>query len=86
MPVMIKVLYFASLRELLGVSAEEIRLNQPEISVTELVAQLVTRGAGWTSLSSNKNVRVAINQTVVNNEALIKAGDEVAFFPPVTGG
>jgi molybdopterin synthase sulfur carrier subunit len=83
---MIKVLYFASLREQLGVSTEEIRLSKPELSVADLVAELSARGADWQSLSTNKNVRVAINQTLVTNDATIKSGDEVAFFPPVTGG
>ncbi|HSH97933.1 MAG: molybdopterin converting factor subunit 1 [Methylophilaceae bacterium] len=83
---MIKVLYFASLREQLGVSTEEIRLSKPEISVADLVAELAARGADWQNLAANKNVRVAVNQTLVTNDAIIKAGDEVAFFPPVTGG
>ncbi len=83
---MIKVLYFASLREQLGVSAEDIKLTASEISVSDLLAKLVSRGAEWQRLSSNKNVRVAINQTLVAKDAIIKAGDEVAFFPPVTGG
>jgi molybdopterin synthase sulfur carrier subunit len=83
---MIKVLYFASLREQLGVSTEEIRLSQPEISVAALVAELAARGGEWQGLSTNKNVRVAVNQTLVANDTVIKSGDEVAFFPPVTGG
>jgi len=83
---MIKVLYFASLREQLGVSSEEITLSQPEISLSDLVAKLAARGAEWQQLSGNKHVRVAVNQTLVTNDAIIKSGDEVAFFPPVTGG
>ncbi|BCM25299.1 molybdopterin converting factor subunit 1 [Methyloradius palustris] len=83
---MIKVLYFASLREQLGVSTEQIILAEPEISVADLVVKLAARGADWQHLAANKNVRVAVNQTLVTNDAIIKAGDEVAFFPPVTGG
>jgi len=83
---MIKVLYFARLRELLGLSAEEVLLNQPQISVAELITELMSRGPDWQVLASDKNVRVAINQALVSEQAMIKAGDEVAFFPPVTGG
>jgi len=83
---MIRILYFARLRELLGLSTEEVLLNQPQISVAELISELVARGRDWQVLASNKNVRVAINQALVSDQAMIKAGDEVAFFPPVTGG
>lgn len=83
---MIKILYFARLRELLGLSAEEVLLNQPQISVAELIVELIARGPDWQVLASDKNIRVAINQALVSAQAMIKAGDEVAFFPPVTGG
>ena len=47
---------------------------------------IAARGAPWSVLATMPNLRVAVNQQIVDFDAPIKAGDEVAFFPPVTGG
>ena len=83
----VKVLFFASLREQLGTSAEEVELPVNVSTVGGLRNYLMQRGAAWQgALADKRNVRAAVNQDMVNPNAPIKAGDEVAFFPPVTGG
>jgi molybdopterin synthase sulfur carrier subunit len=55
--------------------------------VGALREHLIARGGPWASaLEKKKNVRAAVNQDMVQPTAAVKAGDEVAFFPPVTGG
>jgi len=85
--VKVKVLFFAALREQLGTSAEEIELPPGVSTVAALRNHLVQRGGTWQSVFADKRlVRTAVNQDMVQPTARIKAGDEVAFFPPVTGG
>jgi molybdopterin synthase sulfur carrier subunit len=85
--VKVKVLFFAALREQLGTSAEEIQLPAAVSTVAGLRSHLMARGGAWESAFADKKlVRVAVNQDMVSPTARIKAGDEVAFFPPVTGG
>jgi molybdopterin synthase sulfur carrier subunit len=82
----IKLLFFASLREQLG-AGEEIELPGAVATVGALREHLIARGGPWASaLEKKKNVRAAVNQDMVQPGAPIRAGDEVAFFPPVTGG
>jgi len=81
------VLFFASLREQLGTAAEEIELPAGVATVAALRSHLAHSGGAWEgALAEKKNVRAAVNQDMVQPSAAIKAGDEVAFFPPVTGG
>lgn len=83
----VKVLFFAGLREQLGTSAEELELPGDVTTVAALRSHLLGRGERWKSaLGESKLVRTAVNQDMVPATARIKAGDEVAFFPPVTGG
>jgi sulfur-carrier protein len=83
----VKVLYFAALREQLGTSCEEIELPAGVGTLAALRAHLRGRGGAWQSaLADGKLVRMAVNQDMAQASAAIKAGDEVAFFPPVTGG
>jgi sulfur-carrier protein len=83
----VKVLFFAGLREQLGTSAEELELPSGVTTVAALRSHLLARGDTWKSaLGESKLVRTAVNQDMVPATARIKAGDEVAFFPPVTGG
>lgn len=83
---MIKVLYFAGLREALGSPGEEIFLAAGTSDIAGLRAQLAARGEPWAALARTKNLRSAVNQTMVDDAATVKDGDEIAFFPPVTGG
>ena len=56
-------------------------------TVAQLKTHLAKRGEAWANLFNGKQtIRAAINHALVDNEATIKNGDEVAFFPPVTGG
>jgi molybdopterin synthase sulfur carrier subunit len=82
---MIKVLYFARLRESLGLAGEELDLPQ-KATVAELMTQLAARGGAWQQEFTSGRVRAAINQTLASQDAVINSDDEVAFFPPVTGG
>jgi len=83
----VKVLFFASLRERIGRSAEEVELPAEVKTVAGLKAFLEKKGDVYAqALSGKALVRAAVNQEMVQAGAPIKSGDEVAFFPPVTGG
>ena len=83
----VRVLYFASVRERLGKESEEIDLPAGIATVSGLRAHLRGRGGAWAeALGDGKLVRVSVNMDMANAAAPIRAGDEVAFFPPVTGG
>jgi sulfur-carrier protein len=83
----VKVLYFARLREDLGKSAEDLALPAGVSTVAGLRAHLIARGGAWAiALAQGKAVRVAVNQDMAEPSTPLKAGDEVAFLPPVTGG
>ena len=83
----LRVLYFASLREKLGKDAEDIELPAGVATVAGLRSHLRDRGGAFEISFSEKNlIRAAVNQDMAQPSAAIKAGDEVAFFPPVTGG
>jgi len=85
--VKVKLLFFAALREQLGRPAEELELPPSVTTVAALRDHLRARGGAWAQVfAPNRPVRAAVNQDMVQAEARIKAGDEVAFFPPVTGG
>ena len=83
----VRILYFARLRESLGKSEEELVLPDGVTSVGALADFLRQRGDVWASeLGAGKAVRVAVNQDMAGPETVIKGGEEIAFFPPVTGG
>jgi sulfur-carrier protein len=83
----VKVLFFAGLREQVGSAALEVELPAGVSTVGELRTHLMQRGGAYQSaLGEKKLLRIAVNQEMVQSSARIKAGDEVAFFPPVTGG
>jgi molybdopterin synthase sulfur carrier subunit len=85
--VKLKVLYFASIREKVGTGAEELDLPAGVATVDGLRQHLRARGGAWAeALAEGKLLRAAVNQDMVPGAAPVKAGDEVAFFPPVTGG
>jgi molybdopterin synthase sulfur carrier subunit len=84
--VKVKVLYFAGLRDQLGKPGEDLDLAAMT-TVAGLRTQLMARGGAWQSaLAQGKALRVAVNQEMAQPTTPVKAGDEVAFFPPVTGG
>ena len=82
---MIRVLYFASLRERLGCAQETVRGNPATLA--DLRAQLAARGADWGEVfGDGQRVLAAINQEMAVADQPLQSGDEVGFFPPVTGG
>ena len=81
----ITVRYFASIREAMGTSSES--LTTMATTVDALREELMARSeAAASALAHGKAVRMALNQEMCQGDAALKAGDEVAFFPPVTGG
>ncbi len=83
----LKLLFFAALREQLGVAAESIDLPESVATVEALRSHLTQRGEAWRqALASGRALRVAVNQDMAHASTPVKSGDEVAFFPPVTGG
>jgi len=83
----LKILYFAGLREKLGKDAEEIELPAGVATVAALRSHLRNLGGAYENAFAEKSLlRAAVNQDMVQPAAAVKAGDEVAFFPPVTGG
>ncbi|MGV3626105.1 MAG: molybdopterin converting factor subunit 1 [Betaproteobacteria bacterium] len=84
---MITLLYFARLREALGTGQEQLALPAGVKTLTALRAHLALRGGAWAKeMAAERNLRAAVNQTVAAADAPVADGDEVAFFPPVTGG
>jgi molybdopterin synthase sulfur carrier subunit len=83
---MIHLRYFASLREHLGVADERIPLPDSVTDVAGLRHWLRGRDGLWDEAMSDQRLRVAVNQELVKPDATVRDGDEVAWFPPVTGG
>jgi molybdopterin synthase sulfur carrier subunit len=84
---MVTLLYFASLRERVGRSREEVPLPPGTPTVEGLVEHLRSREGRWTeAFAAGQAWRVAVNQRMADAATPLKPGDEVAFFPPVTGG
>lgn len=79
----VKVLFFASLREEVGVAEVQVDARNPAELITALRAKL---GAEAVQPLEQENVRIAVNQVLVQQDVVFAAGDEVAFLPPVTGG
>jgi molybdopterin synthase sulfur carrier subunit len=83
----VSLLYFAWLRERVGLSAETVELPEGVATVGALIEWLKARGANYRSaFDTPRVVRCAVNQDFAKPEAAVSPGDEVAFFPPVTGG
>ena len=82
---MVKVLFFADLREKLGVAEHTVSIDEsiPLESLKKMVGDSIPAAK---EIFSRSDVLCAINQEMRNTDLLIKDGDEVAFFPPVTGG
>jgi molybdopterin synthase sulfur carrier subunit len=83
----ITVFYFARLKEAFGRASERLPLPPSVDTVGALREHLRARGGAWEAeLAAAKPVRVALNQEMAPPGARLSPGDEVAFFPPVTGG
>ena len=84
---MITLLYFARLREALGTGREELALPAGISTLGALRIHLAQRGEAWAKeMAAGRNLRAAVNQEVATAETPVRDGDEIAFFPPVTGG
>ena len=84
---MAKLLYFASLREALNSDAEQLSLPADISTVAQLKDYLAARGEPWmTAFTADAALLVSVNQQMAQADSHIRDDDEIAFFPPVTGG
>ncbi len=81
-----RLVYFASLRERIGKSAEEVEVPEPVRTLAELIAWLGARDDAYAATFSQTNVRAAVDKKHAGPEASIVGAQEIAFFPPMTGG
>lgn len=82
---MINVVFFAALREQLNCS--QLTLDNAELTtVADVKKLLANKNEQWQQIFANDSLLSAVNHDLVNSDQVINAGDEVAFFPPVTGG
>lgn len=81
----VQLRYFASIREALSLGSESLETSA--VTLRDLRAELVARGGAYAeALAPGKSVRVALNQTMSDENARLTDGAEIGFFPPVTGG
>ncbi len=84
---MVQLVYLARLRDRLGLRGERVALPGDVADVGALLAWLRSRGGAWSSeLAPGRAVRVAVNHDVAQADTPVHTGDEIAIFPPVTGG
>lgn len=84
---MVSILFFARYRELLGTSSINVEVSTNGLSLDSLKKQLIAeRGQAWADVLQAENLVQAINQSIIQDDVIVYDGDEVAFFPPVTGG
>jgi molybdopterin synthase sulfur carrier subunit len=83
----VRVLYFARLREAVGRDREDVELPAGVATVAQLREWLVARGDPWAAAFGEiRRIRAAVDQAMAGDDAPLRDGAEVAFFPPVTGG
>lgn len=83
---MIHILFFGRLRELLQCNQLEFSIQSSTLTISQLRSQLRQKGGNWDEFLNTTHALVAVNQAIADENVLVKSGDEVAFFPPVTGG
>ena len=84
---MLKIIYFASLRDRIGRAEEQIELPGSASTLADLIAHLSElHGPTWSDAINVTPVLTAVNHEMCERTQSIKDGDEIAFFPPVTGG
>ncbi|MGQ9426101.1 molybdopterin converting factor subunit 1 [Gilvimarinus sp. F26214L] len=82
----VNIWYFARLREALDCQQERLELDADIQTIEDLLAVLCKRGEQWQKALQDETVLVAVNQAVASLQTTIADEDEIAFFPPVTGG
>lgn len=82
----ITILYFASLGEKLACNEESLELDCAVLRINDLKSLLAKRQGAWKNFASDETILCAQNQDIVSTNAEIHDRDEIAFFPPVTGG
>ena len=89
----VSVVFFAALREkleseglTLDLSLQLSKSNSGTLTVQHVLAQLIEKNPHWQSALNNTSLLIAVNHDMVDESADVNDGDEVAFFPPVTGG
>ena len=80
-----KVIFFAALREQLNCSNTLLNINE-SISVLQAKQLLVSQNPQWKNIINDQSLLSAVNHEIVDDDALVCSDDELAFFPPVTGG
>lgn len=83
---MFSIHYFASVREQLGSAGETLDASAQIGTVADLTALLAARGGAWTVLEDRQAVLVAVDQAVADRTRVLSGNEEIAFFPPMTGG
>ena len=83
---MIKVRFFARIRETLGTEGVDIEFDSSLHSIADVIDRLCDLNSEWGDVIKDASVLVALNQEMTHLEAKVRDGAEVAFFPPVTGG
>lgn len=84
---MLNIVFFASVKERLGCATLELEWGDTTSSLERLVELLCQRDNGlWRDVLRQENIIRAVNQSVVAEDVELHNNDEVAFFPPVTGG
>lgn len=84
---MIKILFFASLKDVTGCSEQQLELAEGVETIADLIVRLgELLGERWVTSVANSTVLCALNQEICSIDTKISDGDEIAFFPPVTGG
>tara|TARA_E500000178_G_C16503019_1_gene522525 strand:- start:112 stop:357 length:246 start_codon:yes stop_codon:yes gene_type:complete len=80
-----KIIYFASVKQIIGVGEESMNIKG-KISVGEIINILKKRSQQYSLAFKNTNIQCAVNCRFVNKSYIVSNNDEIAFFPPVTGG
>jgi molybdopterin synthase sulfur carrier subunit len=83
---MITLLYFAQVSEQLNINQEQLDLPPDTATLADLRHCLAQRDEQWQTVFNDPRLMMAVNQTMAKAETAINDGDEIAFFPPVTGG
>lgn len=82
---MISVLFFAQLREQLKTDKVQLDITAP-CSISDIQQAIIQQHPDWASFIEGRTLLTAVNQTMVEPDHMVNERDEVAFFPPVTGG